>query len=411
MGDDTISPEDLVALNIELGECARYGEKEDLKSILEIEGIDVDFTDAQGSSALHKAAANGHADLVEILVNKGANCFPNQAGNSPLHWALQTRKAEASLKLLQFGQNVDVLEQNGQGKSAITLAYDFNDTSVLSAVLEHSSASRLNKDGSVASKGQKSDLEKEEELERRTGEAVLSSVEQAVVSKVYIGDSSIEVREIGWFQLGEDDDLHKDLQTTGGFLWAASLILSRWILDLKPLFANKLVVELGAGCGLPSLVAAQATEARQVWMTDMECATFANSQANVELNSSKKLSLEAVDWFKTDSWSDNLVGKTDILIGSDLVYDLELVAPLLDTVMSLAAPGAVFFYVSADQSRAGCKEFVEALSKLCVSTRVDSDIPSHYVKCPFVNESSFHLRFPELFSDVSFKMYTFHFKN
>ena len=37
-------------------------------------GVDVDFVDIDGSTALTSAAANGHVDLIRFLVDRGANC-------------------------------------------------------------------------------------------------------------------------------------------------------------------------------------------------------------------------------------------------------------------------------------------------------------------------------------------------
>lgn len=44
---------------LELLECARYGETEDLVALLDA-GVEANFCDAGGNTALHKACANGH---------------------------------------------------------------------------------------------------------------------------------------------------------------------------------------------------------------------------------------------------------------------------------------------------------------------------------------------------------------
>ena len=48
----------------------------------------INFADHQKETALHKAAANGHEDIVQILLNKGASAKAmNESGNTPLHCA------------------------------------------------------------------------------------------------------------------------------------------------------------------------------------------------------------------------------------------------------------------------------------------------------------------------------------
>ena len=75
--------------SIELLECARYGEVEELQQLLDA-GVPVDAVDDGGNAALHKASANGHLGAVERLLAAGASVdLPNESGNRPLHWAVQ----------------------------------------------------------------------------------------------------------------------------------------------------------------------------------------------------------------------------------------------------------------------------------------------------------------------------------
>ena len=42
---------------------------------------------------------------------------------------------------------------------------------------------------------------------------------------------------------------------TGLGIWPAAVLLSRWLVEKQDLLRGKVVVELGAGCGLPALAA------------------------------------------------------------------------------------------------------------------------------------------------------------
>src|SRR5690554_6914219 len=98
---------DLVEMNNEILECARYGEDDDLRTLL-VAGADVNFADDSGNTALHRAAANGETGCILVLKEFGAKHVANSQGNLPIHWAAQNAKVE-SLKTIFENYDVDVL--------------------------------------------------------------------------------------------------------------------------------------------------------------------------------------------------------------------------------------------------------------------------------------------------------------
>ena len=89
----------------ELGEalidCTRYDEMDDVKDLVLVQGADVNYADETQKTALHAASANGSLPLVEFLLANGARQTPNEAGNSPLHWAALNGHGDVAKLLIQ----------------------------------------------------------------------------------------------------------------------------------------------------------------------------------------------------------------------------------------------------------------------------------------------------------------------
>ena len=153
----------------ELIDCARYGEVDAVRAILDVwspgrskDGeipLDestgkpvriVDAADASGSTPLHKACANKHAPTVRLLLSRGADAHVlNDSGNTPLHWAASAGGSDCVALLLDHtdalhslgrGGRLDVLLKNGFGRSALTEAFASGDTPTVQHVLNHDSA-------------------------------------------------------------------------------------------------------------------------------------------------------------------------------------------------------------------------------------------------------------------------------
>jgi ankyrin repeat protein len=72
-----------------------------------------------GNTALHMASANGHTEVVRLLLEAGADpAAQNEAGNTPLHWASMNQQVQCVEVLLgalrQRGASAFVLNKSGR---------------------------------------------------------------------------------------------------------------------------------------------------------------------------------------------------------------------------------------------------------------------------------------------------------
>ena len=125
---------------VELVDAARYNDSDVLKAVLTVYPQAIDCTDNHENTPLHMAAANGHVDVVSLLLKCGANPSKrNEKGNTPLHWAASNGQQAVVNVLLQHEQ-VDVLQRNTFGRSALTEGFESQNTDVVQSLLEHKTA-------------------------------------------------------------------------------------------------------------------------------------------------------------------------------------------------------------------------------------------------------------------------------
>ena len=105
----------LMPANAHMGQCARYGELDDLKVLLADGRVDGAVALPDGRTALHMACANGHADVAAFLIEQGADLdAPNAEGSTALHWAAVNGHAAVLRQLLDAGASRAVVNKNAR---------------------------------------------------------------------------------------------------------------------------------------------------------------------------------------------------------------------------------------------------------------------------------------------------------
>ena len=101
-------------------------------SFLQNNGItDINATDENENTPLHRAISNGQTEIVLALIDAGAKV--NQAnvdGDTPLHWAAENDHKETVQALIDFGAEVNARDEDGA--TPLHLAADNGHTEIVS---------------------------------------------------------------------------------------------------------------------------------------------------------------------------------------------------------------------------------------------------------------------------------------
>jgi predicted nicotinamide N-methyase len=138
-------------------------------------------------------------------------------------------------------------------------------------------------------------------------------------------------------------------------LWASTIALGQVIITQAKDFRNKEVLELGAGTGLPGIVAFS-IGAKRVVQTDKNNLAMTLCKRNCELNDIKTIVHRLEDW--TD-W--NNTEKYDWIMGSDILYSKDMHPHLMRIFESNLSKGGRILI--SDPFRGGSMpmfEFMEA---------------------------------------------------
>ena len=175
---------------------------------------------------------------------------------------------------------------------------------------------------------------------------------------------------------------------TGWTVWGSSVIAARYLAQVgaSGQLAGTRVLELGAGCGLAGLAAAQHAPA-QVWLTDFNAATVANLRANAEANAEQcapcALLVSAMDWDDPATWPADEAGPRafQLVLGADLVYRRSYARKLAEVLAAVVAPGGAFCFAPPGQ-REGLPTLRQALERMGWACERELEAPPEWRTSP-----------------------------
>jgi predicted nicotinamide N-methyase len=150
--------------------------------------------------------------------------------------------------------------------------------------------------------------------------------------------------------LGED----RSRAPYGLALWPASIALAHELVSRASELSGQRILELGAGTGLPGIVAA--TYGAHVVQTDRLDEALAIARLNAERNDVRSIETRLADW---TAWTDT--GRYDLILGADVIYAPRL-QPFLRTIFeaNLASHGRLLL---GDPFRSASIRMLEAMEQ------------------------------------------------
>ncbi len=192
-----------------------------------------------------------------------------------------------------------------------------------------------------------------------------------------IDDLDIHVRSLrDNQQFSDDGNIAKNLGISSaqwpifGIIWASGEVLAR--LMARQDIVGKRILEVGCGLGLASLVLNE--RSADISATDYHPEVESFLKINASLNSGDEIPYEQSDWNDLDT----SLGEFDLIIGSDLLYEVEHIELLSQFIEVHAKPECEVIVV--DPGRGNHAKFSKAMVKLGFShsqRKLDDEEQSH----------------------------------
>ena len=174
----------------------------------------------------------------------------------------------------------------------------------------------------------------------------IASIDEALDDLIALGDAGLDAAEV------------LRLTPYFGTLWPSARGLARWMAEHPEWLTGQTVLELGCGLALPALVAARL--GARVIAVDCHPDVPAFLSRNAEL-SEVQIEYMQVDWSAPAELAalHAQLGRVDLVVGSDLLYEAALAVSLPAALASLCPPGTRLLL--ADPGRPHLQNAVNAL--------------------------------------------------
>lgn len=197
---------------------------------------------------------------------------------------------------------------------------------------------------------------------------------------IEFGKSDIHLRTLrDRQQYSDDDSVASKLGISSanwplfGIIWDSSKVLANLMFEYK--IKNKRILEIGCGMALSSLMLNQRNA--DITATDYHPEVESFLLSNVILNEGKKIPFIRTGWDDEDSG----LGKFDLIIGSDLLYESEHVDLLSNFINNHTQPNCEIIIV--DPGRGNHARFSKKMVSLGYSHSQSKPINIGYLTKPF----------------------------
>lgn len=137
-----------------------------------------------------------------------------------------------------------------------------------------------------------------------------------------------------------------------GELWPSAIGLSQFITENASLIADKNIIEIGCGLGLPGIVASLL--GGNVILTDYLPAALNFAEYNWKLNFASTPDLRLLDWRNIEN-----VSPSDVLLASDIAYESKSFVPIILALKSLVKKDGIILL--SEPNRIFAKKFINEL--------------------------------------------------
>ncbi len=132
-------------------------------------------------------------------------------------------------------------------------------------------------------------------------------------------------------------------------LWESAMVLAEFLAGQK-FEENTTLLDLGAGLGVPGLIAAAA--GCNTTLTDYEEIILDFQRVSAAASKLDNVQFEMLDWLNPRD-----IGRYDIIIGAEILFREDFYQPLLDVMAQTLKPGGVI-YLAHDINRQSLSPFL-----------------------------------------------------